>query len=71
MEYRDPNSETQTTTSHINFYPAKLHAGIAPDQGREGGKILRYKVVVLDLKGNPLAGTNAKVTLLNRGKYFP
>jgi len=69
LEYRDPNGETQTTTSHIDFYPAKLHAGIALDQGRESGKTLRYKVVVLDLKGKPLADTDAKVTLLNRKTY--
>jgi alpha-2-macroglobulin len=69
LEFRDPNGETQTTTSRINFYPAKVHAGIALDQGRESGMTLRYKVVILDLKGKPLADREAKVTLLNRKTY--
>jgi alpha-2-macroglobulin len=69
LEFRDPNGETQTTTSRINFYPAKVHAGITLDQGRESGKTLRYKVAVLDLKGKPLADREAKVTLFNRKTY--
>ena len=69
LEFRDPNGETQTTTSRIDFYPARLHAGIALGQEGENEKTLRYKVAVLDLKGKPLAGMEARVVLLNRKTY--
>ncbi|OPY70174.1 MAG: hypothetical protein A4E57_00702 [Syntrophorhabdaceae bacterium PtaU1.Bin034] len=67
LEFRDPNGETQTVSSHINVYPAKLHAGIAVDGTGEGS--LRYRAMAVDLKGQPLADATIKVNLLQRKTY--
>ena len=69
LEFRDPNGEVQTTTSRISLYPASVHAGIAIDRGSDAGRVLRYKVAVLDLKGRPVTDSRVKVMLLNRKTY--
>ncbi|OPX95514.1 MAG: hypothetical protein A4E58_02067 [Syntrophorhabdus sp. PtaB.Bin006] len=69
LEFRDPNGETQTVSSRIGIYPAKIHAGIVLDKTGTGDDALRYKVIAVDLKGRPVADTPAKVTLLKRNTY--
>ena len=69
LEFRDPNGETQTVSSRIDLYPAKIHAGVTIDRTGTGDDTLRYKVITVDLKGKPVSGAQVKVTLLKRNIY--
>ncbi len=52
LEYQDANGERLTVASRIPVFPAGLHLGIRTDPGH---KLLKFRVVALDLKGRPLA----------------
>ncbi len=69
LEFRDPNGETQTVSSKIGLYPAKIHAGIVIDRAGRSGDPLKYKVIAVDLTGKPVSGTEVRVTLLQRKTY--
>lgn len=69
LEYRDPNGETLTASSRIPLWPANVVVGIKPDGWIVTADHLKFAVVVLDLKGKPVVGSNVSVASLQR-KYF-
>lgn len=69
LEFRDPNGETQTVSSRIGLFPAKIHAGISIDKAGRVEDPLTYKIIALDLKGKPVTSAEAKVTILKKNIY--
>ena len=69
MEYRDPNGEVQTVAVDIPMYPSKRVVGLRPDSWAASEEALRYRVVVLDLAGNPVADSEVSVELYQRKTY--
>ena len=56
MEYRDPNGETLTAATRIALWPSALVLGIKPDGWAASKDRLKFTVVALDLRGQPVAG---------------
>ncbi len=69
LEYRDPNGEVQTAATNIPLAPSKRAVGLKPDSWAASAEALRYRVVVLDLAGNPVADSEVSVDLYQRKTY--
>jgi hypothetical protein len=69
LEFSDPNGETQTISSHIGLYPAKVYTGISIDKSGRIEDPLVYKILVLDLQGKPVSDAEAKVSILKKNIY--
>ncbi len=69
LEYRDPNGEVQTAAARVPLYPAKLHVGISPDSWALSKDALKYRVLVLDLKGKPVPNAEVAVDIYQRKTY--
>ena len=69
LEYRDPNGEVQTAAADIPLAPSKLAVGLRPESWTASADSLRYRVVVLDLAGNPVPDTEVAVELYQRKTY--
>ena len=69
LEYRDPNGEVQTAAADIPLAPSKRAVGLKPDSWAASAEALRYRVVVLDLAGNPVADSEVSVDLYQRKTY--
>jgi len=69
LEYRDPNGEVQTAAADIPLAPSKRAVGLKPDSWTASADSLRYRVVVLDLAGNPVADSEVSVDLYQRKTY--
>ncbi len=69
LEFRDPNGETQTVSSRIGLYPAKVHTGISIDKSGRVEDPLVYKIIALDLQGKPVSDAEAKVSILKKNIY--
>ena len=69
LEYRDPNGEVQTAAADIPLVPSKRAVGLKPDSWTASAEALRYRVVVLDLAGNPVADSAVSVDLYQRKTY--
>ncbi|HEY3277538.1 MAG TPA: MG2 domain-containing protein [Syntrophorhabdaceae bacterium] len=68
LEFRDPNGEVQTVSRRTPLFPAAVLAGVEAEAGETQGMI-RIKLLSLDLKGKPLAGTHMKADLLSSSYY--
>lgn len=62
-EFRDPNGEVQTSVARIPIHPANRFVGICPESWTLSKDALKYKVVVLDLKGKPVPNADVTVDL--------
>lgn len=69
LEYRDPNGTILTAANRIPLWPAKVVVGIKPEGWMATAEQLKFQVVVLDLNGNPVAGSPVAVAALQR-EYF-
>ncbi len=69
LEFRDPNGEVQTVTSRVSMYPAKVHVGLSMDSEGLTADKLAYKVIALNLKGEPVAGAYVKASVFERRTY--
>ena len=69
LEYRDPNGEVQTAAADIPLAPSRLAVGLKPESWTASADSLRYRVVVLDLAGNPVPDTEVAVELYQRKTY--
>lgn len=69
LEYRDPNGETLTASSHFTVWPSRLILGIKPDGWAASKDHLKFQVLALSLAGKPLAGVAVKVDFLKRESY--
>lgn len=63
MEYRDPSGEVQTATADIPVYPARRLVGLSTENWSSAEKVLKYRAVVLDLKGRPVKDAPVTVDL--------
>ncbi len=69
LEFRDPNGEIQTVTGRVPLWSSRLLVGIKPDSWSSSAEALKFKTVVLDVKGNPVAGAKVAVELFSRRHY--
>jgi uncharacterized protein YfaS (alpha-2-macroglobulin family) len=69
LEYRDPNGEVQTAAADIPLASSKRAVGLKPDSWAASAEALRYRVVVLDRAGNPVADSEVSVDLYQRKTY--
>ncbi len=66
LEYQDANGERLTVASRIALFPAGIHLGIRTDPGR---KVLKFRVLALDLEGRPLGRHPVRVALFQHLTY--
>ena len=69
MEYRDPNGETLTAAARIALWPSAIVLGIKPDGWAASKDRLKFTVVALDLRGQPVAGVAIKTDAFQREYY--
>jgi uncharacterized protein YfaS (alpha-2-macroglobulin family) len=69
LEYRDPNGEVQTAATDVPMYPSKRVVGLKPDSWAATAEAIQYRIVVLDLAGAPVAGSEVSVDLYQRKTY--
>ncbi len=69
MEYRDPNGETLTAAARVTLWPSAVVLGIKPDGWVASKDRLKFTVVALDLRGQPVAGVAIKTDAFKREYY--
>jgi alpha-2-macroglobulin len=69
LNFKDPNGEVQTASSHIPLWPASRMIGLKPDSWAMSRDSLKFQVVVLDLARKPVAEAPVKVNLFERKTY--
>ncbi len=69
LEFKDPNGEIQTVSSHIPLWPAKSLVGIKPGSWALSKESLKLFAAVLDLSGKPVAGAPVKIDVFQRKVY--
>jgi hypothetical protein len=69
MEFQDPNGEIQTVAARIPLWPAAHLVGIRPEGWASSAKTVKFHVAVLDVAGEPVAGTPVQVEFLQRKRY--
>jgi len=69
LEFRDPNGEIQTVTGRVPLWSSQLLVGIKPDSWSSSGEALKFKTVVLDVRGKPVGGAKVAVELFSRKIY--
>jgi uncharacterized protein YfaS (alpha-2-macroglobulin family) len=69
MEYPDPNGEVQTVSRRIPIYPSAYIVGIQPDSWVGSREKLKFRIVVADLQGKPVAGAPVQSELFSQ-KYY-
>jgi uncharacterized protein YfaS (alpha-2-macroglobulin family) len=66
LEYQDANGELLSVASRIPLWPAKLQLGIRTEGWVASEEQARFRVVALDLRGEPVAGVPVAVDLFQR-----
>ncbi|MGE0383697.1 MAG: alpha-2-macroglobulin [Gammaproteobacteria bacterium] len=69
LEYADPNGEIQSVTRSVPLWPAALRVGLRTEGWAAQRDRLRFRAVVLDLKGQPLAGRWVSVDVFEITSY--
>ncbi|MEP7242453.1 MAG: MG2 domain-containing protein [Gammaproteobacteria bacterium] len=69
LEYADANGELLTATGQVRLVPAELSVGIRPEGWAASSEQMRFRVVVLDLEGKPIAGRQVAATLYSSESY--
>ncbi len=69
LEYPDPNGELLSVARRLPLWPARLRVGLRTEGWSGTAEQLRFRVVVLDLDGRPLAGRKVAVELYTRATY--
>lgn len=69
LEYPDPNGELLTATGRVRLVPSEVILGIRPDGWVSSTDLMRFRVVVLDLNGKPVAGKPVSVSLYSSARY--
>ena len=69
LEFRDPNGEIQTVTGRVPLWSSKLLVGIKPDSWSSPADALKFKTVVVDVKGNPVSEAKVTVELFSRQHF--
>jgi uncharacterized protein YfaS (alpha-2-macroglobulin family) len=66
LEYQDANGERLSVASRIPLWPAKVQLGIRTEGWVASAEQTRFRVVALDLRGEPVAGLPVEVDLFQR-----
>ncbi len=66
LEYQDANGESLTASRRIPLWPAHIHVGLRTEGWFFTEEALRFRVVALDLKGQPVAGRKIEVEAFQR-----
>lgn len=69
LEYSDPNGQVLTRSARIPLWPSAVVLGVRPDGWALSKDKVRLQVVVLDVRGQPLADVPVRVDLLERLQY--
>ncbi|MCE9600280.1 MAG: alpha-2-macroglobulin [Spirochaetia bacterium] len=69
MEFRDPNGVIQTVSRTVQVYPSVHFLGIKQDSWIVSKDNLKFQVMVVDLKGAPVAGTDVRVDAFERKTF--
>jgi uncharacterized protein YfaS (alpha-2-macroglobulin family) len=69
LEYADPNGELLTTSGRIRLVPSAVTVGIRSDGWASTKDLARFRVVVLDVKGKPVANSPVNVSLFTSVNY--
>lgn len=69
LEYADPNGEMLTASGRVRLVPSAVQLGIRREGWVASDKQMRFKVVALDLDGQPLARQAVTATLYRRTAY--
>jgi uncharacterized protein YfaS (alpha-2-macroglobulin family) len=69
LEYSDPNGELMTATGRVRLVPAELSVGIRREGWVASSEQMRFRVVVLDLDGKPVARQRVATTLYRAQRY--
>ncbi|HEX7375231.1 MAG TPA: MG2 domain-containing protein, partial [Steroidobacteraceae bacterium] len=69
LEYPDSNGERLTATSYIRLHPAAINVGIRREGWVGTAEKLRFRVVVLDLEGRPVARKQVRVAAYQSADY--
>jgi hypothetical protein len=69
LEYPDPNGELLTATGRVRLVPAALAVGIRREGWAASSEQMRFRVVVLDLDGKPVAGRKIATKLYHSQRY--
>ncbi len=69
LEYADANGELLTSSGRVHLVPAEVNVGIRREGWAASSEQMRFRVVVLDLDGKPLAGKPVDATLFSAARY--
>jgi uncharacterized protein YfaS (alpha-2-macroglobulin family) len=69
LSYQDANGETATVSTRIPLWPSNYLIGIQPDGWVMSKEAMKFKVVVLDTQGKPVAGAPVAVDFFQRLSY--
>lgn len=69
LEYADANGEVLTKAARVPLWPSAINVGIRADGWIQDQDNLNFRVLVVDLKGKPVAGQDVAVTLYQRQSY--
>jgi alpha-2-macroglobulin len=69
LEYPDPNGELLTAIGRVRLVPAELSVGIRREGWVASSEQMRFRVVVLDLDGKPVARQRVAATLYHAQRY--
>jgi uncharacterized protein YfaS (alpha-2-macroglobulin family) len=69
MEYADASGELLTTSGRVQLVPSALNLGIRREGWAGSSEQVRFRVVALDLKGQPRARQAVKVSLYQSRRY--
>jgi len=69
LEYQDANGQLLSVARRIPLWPAKIALGLKQEGWAASPKQLRFQVVALDPKGQPVAGQKIKVELFKKTTY--
>ena len=69
MSYQDANGETLSVATRIALWPSSYVIGIEPGGWVMSKDMLKFQVVVLDLRGKPVAGAPVSVDFFQRHSY--
>ena len=69
MSYQDANGETLSVATRIPLWPSNYVIGIQPDGWLLSKDAFKFQVVVLDVKGKPVANAPVTVDFFQRFSY--
>lgn len=69
LEFLDPNGEIQTVSGRVPLWPSKLLVGIKPDSWTSSADAVKFKSVVVNVKGKPVGGVKVAVEQFSRQNF--